>query len=105
MVKISMLSYLAYELNSLVDKGLSIPLKEVKDLCEEKRIFEELERRFDVEGLDLSLMKGEIREEIADSFQDMAVAIDEKRKLLVENNGLCLLIAYALEKISREARR
>ena len=107
MVKITMLTYLTFELNALVDQGLSMPLKEVKTLCEEKRIFEELERRFPFKEkyLDLSLLKGEEREELENIFQDIAIAIPERRKFGIENNGLCLLIAYAQEQIQRELRK
>jgi len=107
MVKVTMLTYLTFELNALIDQGLSMPLKEVKSLCEEKRIFEELERRFPFKekGLDLSLMKTDVREELENIFQDMALAVRERKKFGVENNGLCLLIAYSQEQIQRELRR
>jgi hypothetical protein len=107
MVNINRLTYLTFELISLVDSGKSMSVKETKKLCEEKRIFEELERRFPIKEayLDLSLLKPEMREEIATAFQDMALAIDEKRKFGIENNGLCLLIAYAQEQIQRENRK
>jgi len=104
MVEIAMLTDLIFELNALIDQGLSIPLKEVKSLCEEKRIIEELERKFPFKetGLDLSLLKRGTREELDEIFYDMAIAIDERKKFGVENNGLCLLIAYAQEQIQRE---
>lgn len=107
MVRTNLLTYLIFELNMLVDEGKSMPLKETKQLCQEKRIFEELERRFPSEetDLNLSLLKPEVRKELSDIFEDMAIAINEKRKLGVENNGLCLLIAYAQEQIQRETRR
>lgn len=109
MVKINRLTYLTFELNALVDKGFSMPLKEAKQLCEEKKIFEELQRRFSFKetGLDLSLiMKSEpkTQEELSDIFADMAIAVPERRKFGVEKNGLCLLIAYAQEQIQREAK-
>jgi len=107
MVKINMLTYLTFELISLVDSGLSIPVKEVKRLCEEKRVFEELERRFPIKqtGLDLSLLKEDVRKDLDEIFQDMSLAIDERRKFAVQNNGLCLLITYAQEQIQREMRK
>lgn len=36
MVKIDFLAGLIFGLNALIDRGLSIPLKEVKSLCEEE---------------------------------------------------------------------
>lgn len=83
---------------------MSISLKEVKSLCKEKRIIEELERKFPFKetGLDLSSLKRGTREELNEIFYDMAIAVNERRKFRVENNGLCLLIAYAQEQIQRE---
>jgi hypothetical protein len=107
MVKINLLTYLTFELNMLIDGGHTMPLKEVKQLCEEKKILEELERRFPFKetGLDLSLLKAEDRRELHGIFEDMAIAINERRKLGIKDNGLCLLIAYAQEQIQREARK
>ncbi len=104
MVKIAVLTDLIFELNALIDRGLSIPLKEVKSLCKEKRIIEELERKFPFKetGLDLSLLKRGTREELDEILHDMAIAIDERKKFRVENNGLCLLVAYVQEQIQRE---
>lgn len=109
MVKINRLTYLTFELNALIDKGFSISLKEAKQLCEEKKIFEEIERRFPFKetGLDLSVitkMEPKTKEELTDIFEDMAIAIPERKKFGVEKNGLCLLIAYSQEQIQREAK-
>ena len=106
LVKINRLTYLTFELNGLIDQGYSLPLKETKTFCEEKKIFEELRRRFPFEKthLDLSML-GEpaVIEELLNIFQDMAYAINERRKFGVDSNGICLLIAYAQEQIQREA--
>lgn len=107
-VKINLLTYLTFELNMLVDNGHSMPLKEVKQLCEQKTILRELQKRFPFRetDFDLSLLRlqPEAEEEIENVFQDMAISIDDS-KMLVANNGLCLLIAYAQEQIQREARK
>jgi hypothetical protein len=104
MVKISVLTDLIFELNALIDEGLSIPLKEVKNLCKEKRIIEELERKFPFKetGLNLSLLKCGTREELDEIFYDMAITVNERRAFRVENNGLCLLVAYAQKQIHQE---
>jgi len=103
MVKIDLLAGLIFGLNALIDRGLSIPLKEVKSLCEEKRIMEALERKFPFKetGLDLSLPEHRTRE-LDEIFYDMAITIDERKKFGIENNGLCLLIAYVQEQILQE---
>jgi len=104
MVKTTVLTDLTFQLNALIDQGLSIPLKEVKSLCKEKRIIEELERKFPFKetSLDLSLLKRGTREELNEIFYDMAITIDERKTFGVENNGLCLLIAYAQKQIHQE---
>jgi len=102
MVKINLLAGLIFGLNALIDRGLSIPLKEVKSLCGEKRMMEALKRKFPFKktGLDLSLLKYGRRDELDEIFCDMAVTIDERKKFGVGNNGLCLLIAYVQEQFN-----
>jgi len=104
MVKIDLLVSLTFGLNALIDRGLSIPLKDVKSLCEEKRIVEALERKFPSEetGLGLSLPEHGTKEELDEIFHDMAITINERKKFGIENNGLCLLIAYVQKQILRE---
>jgi len=104
MVKVNLLVGLIFGLNALIDRGLSIPLKEVKSLCEEKKMVEALKQKFPFKktGLDLSSLKPGTREELDEIFCDMAIKIDERKKFGVENNGLCLLIAYVQEQIQRE---
>ena len=107
MVKINLLTYLTFELNGLVDRGYSMSLKETLRICEERMVFEELERKFTFKetGLDLSLFEPEVREELTGAFRDMALTGDEKEHYNVENSGLCLLIAYTQEQIQRETRK
>lgn len=107
MARIIHLTYLTYELNGLVDRGHSIPMKETLRFCEQKTIFEELGRRFTFKeaGLDLSLLKDEERKELTDAFQERALAGETREHYNVENNGLCLLIAYTQDLISQEAKK
>jgi hypothetical protein len=107
MARIIKLTYLTYELNGLVDRGHSIPLKETLESCQQETMFEELERRFAFKetGLDLSLLKLEERKELADAFRERALAGGEREYYNVERNGLCLLIAYAQDLINQEAKK
>jgi hypothetical protein len=84
-----------------------MPMGETKKLCEEEAILKELETRFTFTktGLDLSMLDADARKEILSIFQDMAMAVNERKKFGVEKNGLCLLIAYAQEQIQRESRK
>jgi hypothetical protein len=108
MVKTNLLTYLTLQLNSLVDKGKGITLKETKQLCEQKTILRELQERipFKETHFDLSILKSQpdAEEEIENIFYDMAISIKDS-EMCVANNGLCLLIAYAQEQIQREARK
>jgi len=92
----------------LVDKGKGMPLKETRQLCEERTILRELQERFPFAEthLDLSLLKlqPDAEEEIENIFYVMAISLKES-EMCVGNNGLCLLIAYTQEQIQREARK
>ncbi len=108
MVKINLLTYLTFNLNMLVDKGKGMTLKETRQLCEQKTILRELQERFPFKetNLDLSLLKlqPDAEAEIENIFYDMATSLKDS-EMLVGNNGLCLLIAYAQEQIQRETRK
>jgi len=108
MVKINLLTYLTFNLNMLVDKGKGMPLKETRQLCEERTILRELQERFPFAEthLDLSLLKlqPDAEEEIENIFYDMAISLKDS-EVCVGNNGLCLLIAYTQKQIQREARK
>jgi hypothetical protein len=108
MVKIKLLTYLTFNLNMLVDKGKGMPLKETRQLCEERTILRELQERFPFAEthLDLSLLKlqPDTEEEIENIFYDMAISLKDS-EMCVGNNGLCLLIAYTQEQIQREAKK
>jgi hypothetical protein len=108
MVKINLLTYLTFELNTLVDKGKGMPLKETRHLCENKTILRELQERFPFKEthFDLSILKTQpdAEVEIEDFLYEMAISIKDS-EMCVGNKGLCLLIAYAQEQIQREARK
>ena len=108
MVKIDLLTYLTFNLNMLVDNRYSMPLKEVKQSCEQRTILRDLQERYSFKntGLDLSLLKLQpnAEEEIENIFYNMATSVEDKA-MLVTNNGLCLLIAYSQDQIQKEARK
>jgi hypothetical protein len=108
MVKINLLTYLTFELNSLIDRGYNMPLKEVKEQCMEVTIIEHLKERFPFKagkGLDLSLLQPKVIKELNKAFQDLALAGDEREHYGVQKKGLlCFLIAYTQEMIQGEAR-
>jgi hypothetical protein len=89
-------AYLNSELNSLVDKGKGVTLKETRQLCEQKTILRDLQERFPFKEthFDLSIIKSQpdAEEEIENIFYDMAISLKDS-EMCVVNNGLCLLIA------------
>ncbi len=92
----------------LVDKGKGMPINEAWQLCEQRTILRELQDRFPFAEthLDLSLLKlqPDAEEEIENILYDMSTSLKDS-EMLVRNNGLCLLIAFAQEQIQREARK
>lgn len=98
---ISKLSGLAFYLNGALGSGKyeDISVEDVKDAIWKSTIFEYLDERL---GLDsgLDLLTPEDRKELNEEWLDFLV-INERRKLCVDRNGLCLLVAFLLEGIQR----
>jgi|WetSurMetagenome_2_1015567.scaffolds.fasta_scaffold130439_3 hypothetical protein len=96
MVKTNLLTYLTLQLNSLVDKGKGISLKEIRWLCE-KQSFEICKRfPFKETCFDISILKTQPDAEakIENIFYDMAISIKDC-EMCMANNCFCFLIAYA----------
>ncbi len=97
------MTYFAFNINGAIDKGTyEISVQQVKEALEQRRLFPFLEEKLG-RSVDLSLLDSIKRGEIEELFLDLSLAVDERRKLDVEQNGLCLLIAYSLELIQRIA--
>jgi len=81
MIKINLLTYLTRELNTLIDKGKGMPLKETRKLCEQKTILRELQERFPFKEtyFDLSILKTQpdAEEEIENIFYDMSTSLKD----------------------------
>ena len=69
----------------------------MRDIVENKRLFAYLESRPSKE-FDFSLVKKEDRDYLDRNLRDIALALysRERKKLGVENNGLCLLLGYLM---------
>jgi hypothetical protein len=108
MVKINLLTYLTRELNTLIDKGMSMPLEEARQLCQQKMVLRDLQQKFPFKEtyFDLSILRSQpdSEEEIEEAFYDMAISLKDS-EVGVADSGLCLLIAYSQEMIQREARK
>ena len=103
-MRINRLTGMAFYINGAIDrdKHRDITIETVKERCERGAIFDFLKERCGLD-FDMCALSSEDRQEIAEEWRDMALAIDESRKLDVKNNGLCLLLAYLFEGIQRRA--
>ena len=101
-MRITYLTFLAFFLNGAIDTGKynDIGLQEVADHVEAGTIFDFLQTRL-IDDIDLSTFEKEKQQELTIEWQDMLQAMNPRRKFLIENNGLCLLVAYLLEGIQR----
>jgi len=99
-MRITNLSFLAFYLNSAIDTGkyTDITYREVADNIKNGAIFSFLRKRLNGD-IDLSIFDQEKERELIDEWQSLLNAVDARRKFGVENNGLCLLVAYLLEGI------
>lgn len=93
---------IAFRANSLVDNGKTVPLSTIHEAIEDRRIIEWLSDS----GADMSLLlSGEmddVKEAVLDVLERVANAFKgrERRKMGVENNGLCLLIGVVFQALA-----
>lgn len=98
------LRHMAREANALVDSGEEQSLSEVHQAIEDGRIIEWLsDLGADMSGYRADCM-AETKEAIIDVLRGLsnALAGNERRKFGVENNGLCMLVAFAIEATAQE---
>lgn len=97
-MQIFKLSVLGFYLNGALDSGnySNITIEEIAEKIKNKTIFKYLKEDVHV---DLGYLTDEDKKELIDEWSSMWSEIYESKKLLVSNNGLCLLIAYLFEGI------
>lgn len=100
-MRIGYLTFLAFNLNGAIDTGKygNVTYREVADHVDAGTIFDFLGTRL-AKDIDLSIFDAERKTALVAEWQDMR-GVDARRKFGVENNGLCLLMAYCLEGIQR----
>lgn len=96
-------TYLGFYFNSLVDAGEFLELRETHKKMRDKKLFDWLMSMYS-DRLDISLFSKDDLKAIEDFFESMSIATDEYRKMGIERNGLCLLVAYCLEAAQREEK-
>jgi hypothetical protein len=101
-LRITYLTFLAFYLNGALDTGkyADLIVHEVASQIEAGTIFDFLRHRL-TNDVDLGIFDTSKETQLIAEWQDMSAAINARRKFGVENNGLCLLIAYLLEGIQR----
>ena len=102
-MRISQFTLLAFQLNGGLDteKYNDITTDDVEKHIEDGTIFGFLKST--LEGFDDSLLDPDDRDELIEEWKQNVNTIDEGRKMCVDKNGLCLLVAYLLEGIQRRA--
>ena len=100
------LTCLAFNLNYLLDRGYyCFPIQEIKAAIKGRTLFTYLNRKISKDdSFDISLFDDSDRAWLMDQFSNLADTIDEERKLGVQKNGICLLLAYTLELIQQERK-
>lgn len=93
---------LGYELNSLIDQGQSLTLDKMLEMCEDYTVIGWLNNNVPNA---LSLWDDDTKIIMAEEFASMANAVDCERKMLVTNNGICLLVAYCFAFIDNPPSR
>jgi hypothetical protein len=96
-------TFLGFYFNSLVDSGEFLDLRATHNKIRSKQLFNWLMTMYS-DRLDISLFSREQLNEIEDFFESLSIVTDEARKMGIEKNGLCLLVAYCLEGAQREEK-
>lgn len=95
-------TFLGFYFNSLVDSGEVLDLQTTHDKIRSKSLFKWLMTKY-ADRLDISLFSTEQLDKIEIFFESLSLATDERKKMGIEKNGLCLLVAYCLEAAQRTA--
>src|SRR5687767_4316600 len=97
-------TFLGFHFNSLVDAGEVLDLQETHDKIRSKSLFKWLKSKYS-DSLDVSLFSKEQLDKIEDFFESLSIVTNERRKMGIEKNGLCLLVAYCFEATQREENK
>jgi hypothetical protein len=107
MKKLTRMTYLLLEINSALDTGKynDISIENIRNQAEQKKLVEYLKNKLG-EDVDLSLLEPEDINELNNNFADISIALynRERKKLGIENNGLCLIIGYLIVMIQQSKK-
>src|SRR5438093_7603411 len=98
-MKLTRLTHLAFEVNAAIDDGkIKLTYDEMKKTLQDGKLFERLKKY--PTDFDEGLWEAQDFAFVNQSLQDLALAVSksqDERKLGVEKNGLCILLAYIVE--------
>lgn len=94
-------TFLGFYLNSLLDQGKTLDLNETHEKIREEKIFSFLEEKYEKE-IDLSVYKKDDLKKMTLFFKGLSEYTDEEKKMGVQSNGICLLLAYCFEGAQRK---
>lgn len=105
-MRITALTFIAFYLNGAIDSGRydDLTIGVMKDEIEKGTVFDFLRRSLGAD-IDLSVLTKVEEAELLAEWQDLLIAVNERRKMSVEKRGLTLLVAYLLEGIQRRLPR
>jgi len=104
MINQSQITFFIFEVNAVLDTGrYNFSFKEIREQVQNKNIISFLKEKCG-NDIDLSLYSDENKTKIENALSNVAEGLDgrERRKTGIENNGLCLLIAYLVEMIQTD---
>lgn len=95
-------AFVGFYLNGLLGTGKCkhVTIPAVKSMIEEGSILEYLKTEFK-DDIDLSVLTPLDRLELIGEWMDM-LDVSESRKYCVDENGICLLVAYLLEGLQTD---
>ena len=94
-------TFLGFHFNSLVDSGEFIELTEMREKLSQGNLFKWLEEKYG-HRVDVSLFTNEEIKKIESFFRSLSENVDEGKKMGIERNGLCLLVAYCFDGAQKE---
>jgi hypothetical protein len=99
-MNISQLTFLGFYLNGAQgsEKYNYLTIEKVKEELEKGNFFQFLQKEMGSD-IDTSILSDEEKNTLNTEWLNISQAIDEGRKMSVDNGGLCLLVAYIFESI------
>jgi hypothetical protein len=99
---IARFTYLAFELNAMLDRGCLLSIESTRRRVDDGTVFDwldsQLESQHDIDGTPLDL---QLRAEMLEVFRPLN-HLDSLRHFGVEHNGVALLLAYCIEGIQQQ---